>query len=254
VIHVGRAANIRARVRGYFSGNASSVVDLRAVPQLLRETAAIDHRVCAGALEAAVRELRLVERLRPRFNRRSGGRTPSYLKLTRGPTRRLRVVRSLRDSDDVALGPFRTPDAARFVRDAIAPLPPDVVRRGCDGEPEVVLDAVRDRAGWHAVAAALRTRQTVRTLRETPRLRFDSAEGLIEIRHGSLVLHDDDRSAPDDQELILVAQWLARPSSRARLLDVDGVCASALPGAPPYDAGRERSRGGRADVCSGSIE
>jgi len=57
VLYVGKATNLRARVRSYFSGD-----DRRKVPQLLRETATIDHLVCRSPLEAAVREVRLVQR------------------------------------------------------------------------------------------------------------------------------------------------------------------------------------------------
>ena len=42
VLYVGKATNLRARVRSYFSTD-----DRRKVPQLLRETARIEHRVCA---------------------------------------------------------------------------------------------------------------------------------------------------------------------------------------------------------------
>jgi DNA polymerase III subunit epsilon len=66
VLYVGKATNLRARVRSYFSTE-----DRRKVPQLLRETVRIEHRVCRGPLEAAVRELRLIQRLEPRFNRES---------------------------------------------------------------------------------------------------------------------------------------------------------------------------------------
>ena len=64
VLYVGKATNLRARVRSYFSTE-----DRRKVPQLLRETVRIEHRVCRGPFEAAVRELRLIQRLEPRFNR-----------------------------------------------------------------------------------------------------------------------------------------------------------------------------------------
>ena len=47
VIYVGKATNLRARVRSYFGSD-----DRRKVPQLLRETEAIDHLVCAHPLEA----------------------------------------------------------------------------------------------------------------------------------------------------------------------------------------------------------
>ena len=66
VLYVGKATNLRARVRSYFSTE-----DRRKVPQLLRETERIEHRVCRGPFEAAVRELRLIQRLEPRFNRAS---------------------------------------------------------------------------------------------------------------------------------------------------------------------------------------
>src|SRR5262249_38083535 len=41
ILYVGKATNLRARVRSYFSSD-----DRRKIPQLLRETARIDHRVC----------------------------------------------------------------------------------------------------------------------------------------------------------------------------------------------------------------
>lgn len=67
-LYVGKAKDLRSRVRGYFSGAG----DGRAkVADLLRELAAIDHLPCATELEAAVREVRLIQRLRPRYNRRS---------------------------------------------------------------------------------------------------------------------------------------------------------------------------------------
>ena len=77
-------------MRSYFSGDTR-----RKVPQLLRETETIEHRVCAHPLEAAVRELRLIQELEPRFNRRAKvWRSYAYLRLTL-PERfpRLLVVR-----------------------------------------------------------------------------------------------------------------------------------------------------------------
>jgi DNA polymerase-3 subunit epsilon len=65
VLYVGRAANLRAHVRGYFHGEPR-----RKVPQLLRETEAIDWIECDDDQLAAEREARLIEELAPRFNRR----------------------------------------------------------------------------------------------------------------------------------------------------------------------------------------
>ena len=64
ILYVGKATNLRARVRSYFGGD-----DRKKVPQLLRETEAIDWIECPHELEASVRELRLIQELQPRFNR-----------------------------------------------------------------------------------------------------------------------------------------------------------------------------------------
>src|SRR6516164_3930593 len=114
VIYVGKATNLRARVRSYFGSD-----DRRKVPQLLRETEAIDHRVCATAFEAEIRELRLIQSLAPRFNRR--GKSPRsgvYLKLTDERFPRLTVTRRA-SADAAGLGPFASTAAAHLVREAI---------------------------------------------------------------------------------------------------------------------------------------
>jgi DNA polymerase III subunit epsilon len=115
VLYVGKATNLRARVRSYFSTE-----DRRKVPQLLRETARIEHRVCRGPLEAAVRELRLIQRLEPRFNRESKSwRRYTYLKLTAERFPRLVVTRTVRADGAFYLGPFRSSAAAHTAREAI---------------------------------------------------------------------------------------------------------------------------------------
>lgn len=115
VLYVGKAANLRARVRSYFSTE-----DRRKVPQLLRETDRIEHRVCRGPLEAAVRELRLIQRLEPRFNRESKSwRRYTYLKLSAERFPRLMVTRTVRADGAFYLGPFRTSSAAHTAREAI---------------------------------------------------------------------------------------------------------------------------------------
>ncbi len=127
VLYVGKATNLRARVRSYFGSD-----DRRKVPQLLRETVTIDHLVCRDPLEAEVRELRMIHELAPRFNRRSknAGRSAAYVKLTlseRFP--RLAVVRDERDDGAMYLGPLPSSGTARRgeggdrVRDALTALP-----------------------------------------------------------------------------------------------------------------------------------
>src|SRR5262249_24405611 len=114
VLYVGKATNLRARVRSYFSTE-----DRRKVPQLLRETERIEHRVCRGPFEAAIRELRLIQRLAPRFNRVSKSKRASYLKLTAERFPRLVVTHVARADGSSYLGPFRSCAAALRAREAI---------------------------------------------------------------------------------------------------------------------------------------
>src|SRR5258708_21511891 len=65
VLYVGKAVDLRRRVRSYFSSD-----DRRKIGSLLREVATIDHIVCSGELEASVLEVRLIHQLAPRSNRR----------------------------------------------------------------------------------------------------------------------------------------------------------------------------------------
>ncbi|WP_421119769.1 DEDD exonuclease domain-containing protein [Aquihabitans daechungensis] len=114
-LYVGKATDLRSRVRSYFSGD-----DRRKVGQLLREVERIDHVVCPSALEAAVLEVRLIHRLEPRFNRQSTTwRRYSYLKLTNEAFPRLSVVRAIREDGALYLGPLPSAKAAKRVAEAI---------------------------------------------------------------------------------------------------------------------------------------
>ncbi len=114
VLYVGKATNLRTRVRSYFASD-----DRRKVPQLLRELATIDHRVCASAFEAEIRELRLIQELQPRFNRHGKStRAAAYLKLTDERFPRLTVTRTPPPGGSY-LGPFHSTATAHIVREAI---------------------------------------------------------------------------------------------------------------------------------------
>ncbi|HEV8115371.1 MAG TPA: DEDD exonuclease domain-containing protein, partial [Acidimicrobiales bacterium] len=111
-LYVGKAVNLRRRVRQYFGQD-----DRRKVPQLLREAASLDHQVCAHELEAAVLEVRLIHQLEPRFNRQgTRWRRYRWLRLTDEAWPRLSVVRSPRPGD---LGPLASDGAARLVAEAV---------------------------------------------------------------------------------------------------------------------------------------
>ena len=143
VLYVGKATNLRARVRSYFSTDGR-----RKVRRLLRETLRIEHRVCTSPLEAAVSEIRLIHRHQPRYNRQgTGAGRYVYLKLTLGePFPRLAVARVLADDGGLYVGPVRSTSFARQVIDAVQSVVP---LRRCTGR------IPRSRAATPCTAAQL---------------------------------------------------------------------------------------------------
>ena len=103
VLYVGTSRDLRKRVGSYFTASETRT----RMGEMVRLAERVDSVVCATALEAQVRELRLIAAHRPPYNRRS--RFPerlTWLKLTREPWPRLSVVRRVLDDDAVYVGPF----------------------------------------------------------------------------------------------------------------------------------------------------
>ena len=114
-IYVGKATNLRARVRQYFYGDQR-----RTIGSLMRELESVDHIVCPTPLEAEITELRLIHTYRPRYNRRSRPpKSSHWVKLTAEPFPRLSVVRTLKTNALAHLGPFRSKTAADLVVSAL---------------------------------------------------------------------------------------------------------------------------------------
>ncbi|MFO7300503.1 MAG: DEDD exonuclease domain-containing protein [Actinomycetes bacterium] len=128
VIYVGKASNLRARVRQYFYGDTR-----RRIGDLIRELHSIDYVVCDSPLEAEITEIRSIHAHRPRYNRRSRPpKSPHFVKLTNERFPRLSVVRRHDPRALVTLGPFRSKHAADQVVTAIWDAVP--IRR-CSGTP-----------------------------------------------------------------------------------------------------------------------
>ena len=123
VLYVGKATNLRSRVRSYFSGD-----ERRKVGALLRQTGAIDHIVCVHPLEAEVREVRLIQSLTPRYNRHAADPTRyRYVRLS--PTEsglQATVTPTPRPGAAVHLGPVSSASGARRVVGALAVAVPGV--------------------------------------------------------------------------------------------------------------------------------
>ena len=127
-LYVGKATNLRSRVRSYFSGDTR-----RKVGSLLREAQAIDHIVCRNPLEAAVREIRLIHELEPRFNRQATTwRSYVYLRLTDDRFPRLSVVRVPPPDGSLHLGPLPSTRFATRVAEAVQTVVP---LRRCSARP-----------------------------------------------------------------------------------------------------------------------
>jgi DNA polymerase-3 subunit epsilon len=113
VLYVGKAANLRSRVRSYFYGD-----ERRSITELMTQLVEVDHRVCANTLEAELVELRLIDAHLPRYNRRSKPpRATYYVKLSKEPFPRLVLGRG--PGEGALLGPFRSKQQGELVMSAL---------------------------------------------------------------------------------------------------------------------------------------
>ncbi|HET6878411.1 MAG TPA: DEDD exonuclease domain-containing protein [Jatrophihabitans sp.] len=115
-LYVGTSRSLRSRVRQYFVASETR----SRMGEMVGLAERVDPIPCAHALEAQVRELRLIAAHKPRYNRRSKFPEKSvWLKLTVEPFPRLSIVRDVRDDGAPYLGPLRSQRQAEAVRDAI---------------------------------------------------------------------------------------------------------------------------------------
>ncbi|HET6151865.1 MAG TPA: DEDD exonuclease domain-containing protein [Marmoricola sp.] len=102
-LYIGTSRDLRTRVRSYFTASETR----SRMGEMVGLAQRVDSIECATALEAEVRELRLIAVHKPRYNRRS--RFPEkvhWLKLTNEPWPRLSLVRQVLDDDASYFGPF----------------------------------------------------------------------------------------------------------------------------------------------------
>ena len=167
VLYVGTASDLRRRVRQYFTASETR----RGLREMVRLAARVDTVTCTHALEAEVRELRLLMAHKPTYNRRSkNGYRAWWLVLTDEAFPRLSVVRRPRDG---ALGPFRSQAAAQAALLALQEatgLRPCTIRisRSASGRPCALFELGR-------CAAPCAGRQTIEEYLPV----VDAATGLI---------------------------------------------------------------------------
>jgi DNA polymerase III subunit epsilon len=116
VLYVGKSTDLRSRVRQYFTAS-----EMRTrMAEMVGLAEQVDPVVCVSALEAEVRELRLIAEHRPRYNRRS--KFPEravWVKLTVEAFPRLSTVRRVLDDGALYLGPFGSPRTAELAVAAV---------------------------------------------------------------------------------------------------------------------------------------
>ncbi|MDQ3947013.1 MAG: exonuclease domain-containing protein [Actinomycetota bacterium] len=254
VLHVGRAGDLRARVRAYFTSGD------RRWRRLVRETARIDHVVCAHPLEAAVVQARLTHAHQPTFDRPGRRRAASaYVKVTTERHPRLLVVHRPRDDGALYLGPLPSTASAHLVREAIqaaSELPglagrgggarTGVVRRSLGPEPWLLLgpladrmqalaaarrfdEAILTRQRHEALAEALRRQRTLDTVRAAGRVVVESGGNRLVIDGGRLeTIGLPGPAGPltplpaplgraEADEILIVGRWLEREAAAGRL-------------------------------------
>ena len=129
VLYVGKATNLRSRVRSYFSSDRR-----RKASRILAEMERIDHVTCTSPLEAAVIEIRLIHEHLPRFNRHGTNWSRyAYVKLSLGERfPRLSAARVVADDGGLYLGPV---PSVGFARQAIEAVQAIVPLRRCTLRP-----------------------------------------------------------------------------------------------------------------------
>jgi DNA polymerase-3 subunit epsilon len=252
VLYVGKARDLRARVKSYFYGDERKKVD-----DLLGEVRSVEHEETPGGeLEALVLEARQIRRHEPKYNRR--GRTWrrfAYLKLDPSEAYpRLKVVHRARAGDGCRyLGPFSGGAAARLAKEALEEISPlrrctramgartrfapcalaDIRRcpAPCDGriDPERYGELVRDLLSSIESPDGLLEALEARMGRLADAERFEEAASLRDrLRALAAALH---RARRDAWLLGAGAIEVATPDGR-RLRLVGGALARAGDGAP----------------------
>lgn len=120
VIYVGKAKNLRNRVRSYFSGSHDAKTQ-----RLVMEIADIEYIVTKSPLEALILESHLIKKYRPRFNvMLKDDKTYPYLRLTKERHPRLEITRKVVKDGSKYFGPYPDVKAAQQTKKLLDKLYP----------------------------------------------------------------------------------------------------------------------------------
>jgi DNA polymerase III epsilon subunit family exonuclease len=242
VLAVGRADDLQARVRSYFTPDQP-----RSVGRLLRQLHAVHHRVCPGPLTAAIVEGRLIRDWSPPFNRqdvvrvRPTGSTAG----TAGTAGVAGVAGTARSRP--RRGRRRTWTAEQLSCDPVELLAPlaDQIRGLALQQRYEEAGALRDEAD--ALRGRLELHRAVSSLREAGRMVLAvEGEGELVLDRGiwaggatglglglGLGLDGTVPEAEDqlDLERAIVARWLTDHAGSVRIIEVESPTGLSIPAA-----------------------
>jgi DNA polymerase-3 subunit epsilon len=113
-LYVGKATDLRARVRSYFYGDPR-----RRIRDLLRETASIRAEPHSTDIEAEIAEARAIQDESPPYNRAGKGGARWYLKVAARPVPKLSPCRTPKADGSLYVGPFSAKKPVVMVIDAL---------------------------------------------------------------------------------------------------------------------------------------
>jgi len=229
VLYVDKAADLRARVRSYFSADRRHNIG-----RLLRQLHSVHHRVCADPLTAAVIEDRLIRRWSPPYNqpgkvrRRNPDAVHRPMEPRSAETSRGRARRKGR------LTHWTTEELAADPLTVLGPLASTVTELSVQQRYEEAA-AVRDEA--ERLRHLMVRYRRVESLREAGRVLLSvDGDTTVELDGGLLVgggppSGQGPSSSADpavamtadghEHERIIVAHWLAANADRVRILSVE---------------------------------
>ncbi len=193
VLYVGTSKDLRSRVRTYFTASETR----SRMGEMVGIAEAVQGITCATALEAEVRELRLIAEHKPRYNRRSKfPERVTWVKLTVEPWPRLSLVKQVLDDQADYLGPFRSRMSAEAavaalhecfpIRQCSGRLPRDSNRSAC-----ALAEMGRCLAPCDGTASAVDYAMTLEALRES--LESSPARVTEALRHRMALLAASER-------------------------------------------------------------
>ncbi|WP_182526293.1 DEDD exonuclease domain-containing protein [Nocardioides dongkuii] len=227
VLYVGTSRDLRTRVRSYFTASETR----SRMGEMVGVATEVTGIECATALEAEVRELRLIAEHKPRYNRRS--RFPEkvhFVKLTRETWPRLSLVKRVLDDDADYLGPFGSRKTAEKCLAALHDTFPlrqcsDRMGRVPSRAPCVLAELGRCLSPCDGSVDAATYAEVVRRLRDTLLRRPDEVVEAINVRMAALAADERFEEAGAHRDRLAA---FVRAAARTQRLSALSRCAEVV--------------------------